>query len=201
MPKEIPIDHPSLDLNKTLEYVFSSLEKGVNGNKHDFHLLVLATIDEDNGPQNRNVVLRKVDMLNALVRFHTDKRSNKINDIKHNETISLLGYDKVDKLQIRLTAKAKIEESEKVLYDVWSKMRTMSRECYRVKDKPGKIINSREDVIFESEGEKKLNGFENFSIINCHINTIETLFLHSAGHIRAKYINKNNKFYGNWLIP
>lgn len=201
MPKEIPIDHPSLDLNNTLEYVFSSLKKGVNGNKHDFHLLVLATIDENNEPQNRNVVLRKVDMFNALVRFHTDKRSNKINDIKHNETISLLGYDKVDKLQIRLTAKAKIEESEKVLYDVWSKMRPMSRECYRVKDKPGKIINSREDVIFESEGEKKLNGFENFSIINCHINTIETLFLHSAGHIRAKYINKNNKFYGNWLIP
>ena len=93
------------------------------------------------------------------------------------------------------------EKSEKVLSDVWSKMRPMSRECYRVKDKPGKIINSRTDVIFKSEEEQNINGFENFSIINCHINTIETLFLHSAGHIRAKYINKNNKFYGNWLIP
>tara|TARA_B100001093_G_C26839787_1_gene1020003 strand:- start:623 stop:1228 length:606 start_codon:yes stop_codon:yes gene_type:complete len=201
MPKEIPIDHPSLDLIETLEYVFSSLEKGVNKNKHDFHLLVLATIDENNEPQNRNVVIRKVDMLNALIRFHTDKRSNKINDIKHNKSISLLGYDKVDKFQIRLTAEAKIEDSEKVLSEIWSKMRPMSKECYRVSDKPGKIIDSRKDVIFQSEGAQDLNGFENFSIINCHINSIETLFLHSAGHIRAKYINKNNKFYGNWLIP
>ena len=28
MPREIPKDHPSLDLKKSLEFVFSNLEKG-----------------------------------------------------------------------------------------------------------------------------------------------------------------------------
>jgi hypothetical protein len=163
--------------------------------------LVLGTIDKDNRPQNRNVVLRKVDMTNSLIRFHTDIRSNKIIDIKNNSSISLLGYDKVNKLQVRLTANAIVEESKEVLSDVWSKMYPMSRECYRVKDAPGKVVASRDEVLFEDEGKDKLNGFENFVIINCHISSIETLFLHSSGHVRAKYIYENGAFHGEWLVP
>ena len=201
MPREIPNDHPSLDLKKSLEFVFSNLEKGVTERGHQFHLLVLGTIDKDNRPQNRNVVLRKVDMTNSLIRFHTDIRSNKIIDIKNNSSISLLGYDKVNKLQVRLTANAIVEESKEVLSDVWSKMYPMSRECYRVKDAPGKVVASRDEVLFEDEGDDKLNGFENFVIINCHISSIETLFLHSSGHVRAKYIYENGAFHGEWLVP
>jgi hypothetical protein len=201
MPREIPNNHPSLDLKKSLEFVFSNLEKGVTERGHQFHLLVLGTIDKDNRPQNRNVVLRKVDMTNSLIRFHTDIRSNKIIDIKNNSSISLLGYDKVNKLQVRLTANAIVEESKEVLSDVWSKMYPMSRECYRVKDAPGKVVASRDEVLFEDEGNDKLNGFENFVIINCHISSIETLFLHSSGHVRAKYIYENGAFHGEWLVP
>jgi hypothetical protein len=201
MPREIPNDHPSLDLKKSLEFVFSNLEKGVTERGHQFHLLVLGTIDKNNRPQNRNVVLRKVDMTNSLIRFHTDIRSNKIIDIKNNSSISLLGYDKVNKLQVRLTANAIVEESKEALSDVWSKMYPMSRECYRVKDAPGKVVASRDEVLFEDEGKDKLNGFENFVIINCHISSIETLFLHSSGHVRAKYIYENGAFHGEWLVP
>ena len=201
MPREIPNNHPSLDLKKSLTFVFSNLEKGVTERGHHFHLLVLGTIDKDNKPQNRNVVLRKVDMAKSLIRFHTDIRSNKIIDIKNNNFISLLGYDKAHKLQIRLMAKAIIEESKEELSDVWSKMYPMSRECYRVTEAPGKVVASREEVLFEDEGDDKLNGFENFVIINCHIISIETLFLHSSGHIRAKYIYENGIFNGEWLVP
>ena len=80
-------------------------------------------------------------------------------------------------------------------------MYPMSRECYRVKDAPGKVVASREEVLFEDEGDDKLNGLENFVIINCHISSIETLFLHSSGHIRAKYIYENGAFHGEWLVP
>ena len=77
MAREIPNDHPSLDLRKSLNFVLSTLEKGVTERGHDLHLLVLATLDENNNPQTRNVVLRKVDLSQSLLRFHTDKRSNK----------------------------------------------------------------------------------------------------------------------------
>ena len=80
-------------------------------------------------------------------------------------------------------------------------MYPMSRECYRVTEEPGKIISSISDVSFQNEGEDKLNGFENFVVINCKINIIETLFLFASGHIRAKYNYKDNEFHGEWLVP
>ena len=201
MVREIPNDHPSLDLKKSLNFVLSTLEKGVTERGHDLHLLVLATLDENNNPQTRNVVLRKVDLSQSLLRFHTDKRSNKILDIKNNNSISLLGYDKSNKLQVRVIAKAEIEESQETLLDIWSHMYPMSKECYRVNDAPGKVVSSKDDVFFEEEGVDKMNGFENFTIVNCYIDSIETLFLHSSGHLRAKYHNKNNQFIGQWLVP
>jgi general stress protein 26 len=122
MSREIPDDHPSLDLKKALKFVLSTLEKGVTERGHDFHLLVLGTLDEENNPQTRNVVLRKVDLSQSLLRFHTDKRSNKILDIKNNNSISLLGYDKSNKLQVRIMARAEIESSQESLLDLWSDM-------------------------------------------------------------------------------
>ena len=195
MSREIPDDHPSLDLKKALNFVLSTLEKGVTERGHDFHLLVLGTLDEENNPQTRNVVLRKVDLSQSLLRFHTDKRSNKILDIKNNNSISLLGYDKSNKLQVRIMARAEIESSQETLLDIWSDMYPMSRECYRVNDAPGKAVSSKD------EGADKMNGFENFTIVNCYIDSIETLFLHSSGHLRAKYQNENNQFTGQWLVP
>ncbi len=56
-----------------------------------------------------------------------NNKSNKIIDIKNNSSISLLGYDKANKLQVRLTANAIIEESKEVLSDVWTKMYPMRR--------------------------------------------------------------------------
>ena len=201
MSREIPDDHPSLGLESSLNFVLETLEQGAIKRNHDFHLLVLGTIDKDNNPQTRNVVLRKVNISQSLIRFHTDKRSNKIFDIQNNNLVSLLGYDKSNKLQIRIMAKAQIENSQEILSDIWSNMYPMSRECYRVNDAPGKIVSSKDDVFFEEEGADKMNGFENFTIVNCYIESIETLFLHSSGHLRAKYQNENNQFTGQWLVP
>lgn len=201
MSRQIADDHPSLDLESSLNFVLETLEEGAIKRNHDFHLLVLGTIDKDNNPQTRNVVLRKVDISQSLIRFHTDKRSNKISDIRSNNSVSLLGYDKSNKLQIRIMAKAQIENSQEILSDIWSNMYPMSRECYRVNDAPGKIVSSKDDVFFEEEGADKMNGFENFTIVNCHIQSIETLFLHSSGHLRAKYQNENDQFIGKWLVP
>jgi hypothetical protein len=201
MSRQIPIDHPSLDLTSSLNFVLSTLEEGAVKRKHDLHLLVLGTVDKDNNPQTRNVVLRKVDISKSLIRFHTDKRSSKILDIQNNNLVSLLGYDKASKLQIRILAKAEIEDSREALLDIWTDMYPMSRECYRVNDAPGKVVSSKDDVFFEDEGTDKMNGFENFTIVNCYIDSIETLFLHSSGHLRAKYQNENNQFTGQWLVP
>ena len=76
-------------------------------------------------------------MKNLTLSFHTDKRSSKIQDIKVNRDICLIGYDKRAKLQIRIDAEANAVEDEEILMDIWQKMYPMSRECYRVSKSPG----------------------------------------------------------------
>ena len=128
-------------------------------------------------------------------------KSIKISDILNNNNINLLSYDRADKLQIRINAKAKLINSEEVLLDIWNAMYPMSRECYRVIESPGNEIASLNDIEFQNEDEEGINGFDNFSAILCDISSIEILYLHHAGHLRANYKNNNGKLDGKWIVP
>ena len=189
------------DLDLALDYALTKIISAINGRDDDLHIFNLVTVDENNNPNTRNVVIRAFSKEDLTVRFHTDKRSKKISDILNNNNINLLSYDRVDKLQIRINAKAKSINSEEVLLDIWNAMYPMSRECYRVIESPGNEIASLNDIEFQREDEEGINGFDNFSAILCDINSIEILYLHHAGHLRANYKNNNGKLDGKWIVP
>ena len=185
----------SLDL--ALNYALTKIMNAIEGRDDDLHILNLVTVDEKNIPNTRNVVIRDFSEEKLTIRFHTDKRSSKISDIQNNNKISLLGYERKDKLQIRFDAEATIIDSDEFLLDIWKGMYPMSRECYRVIESPGSKIKSLEDIKFEEEDDQGLNGFENFVAVSCDIQSIEVLYLHHAGHLRASYINNNGKLNGD----
>ena len=189
------------DLDLALNYALTKIRTAIKGRDDDLHILNLVTIDKKNIPNTRNVVIRDFSEENLTIRFHTDKRSSKISDIKNNNKISLLGYERKDKLQIRFDTEATILDSDEFLLDIWKSMYPMSRECYRVIESPGSKIKSLEDIKFEEEDDQGLNGFENFVAVSCDIQSIEVLYLHHAGHLRASYINNNGKLNGEWIVP
>ncbi|MEC7830825.1 MAG: pyridoxamine 5'-phosphate oxidase family protein [Pseudomonadota bacterium] len=189
------------NLDLALNYALTKITNAIEGRDDDLHILNLVTVDEKNIPNTRNVVIRDFSEENLNIRFHTDKRSTKISDIKNNNKISLLGYERKDKLQIRFDAEATIIDSDEFLLDIWKGMYPMSRECYRVIESPGSKIKSLEDIKFEEEDDQGLNGFENFVAVSCDIQTIEILYLHHAGHLRASYTNNNGKLNGEWIVP
>jgi len=189
----------SLDL--ALENALNKLKRAVKKRNDDLHLLSVVTVDDQNKPNTRNVVLRDFSIDNLTIRFHTDKRSSKIKDIKVNKSICLIGYDKKAKLQIRIDADAYSISDEETLLDIWKKMYPMSRECYRVSRSPGDKIESLNEVTFDKDDETNLIGFDNFAAIQCDIKTIEVLYLSHINHIRAKYNNINGILKGEWIIP
>jgi len=189
----------SLDL--ALDNALNKLKKAVKERNDDLHLLNFVTVDDKNKPNARNVVLRDFSIENLTIRFHTDKRSSKIKDIKRNKAICLIGYDKKAKLQIKIDADAYAIEEEEILMDIWKKMYPMSRECYRVSKSPGDKIESLNEIRFDEDDENNLIGFDNFTAIKCDINSIEILYLSSITHIRAKYYNNNGHLNGEWIIP
>ena len=189
------------DLDLALNYALTKIRTAIKGRDDDLHILNLVTIDKKNIPNTRNIVIRDFSEKKLTIRFHTDKRSSKISDIQNNNKISLLGYERKDRLQIRFDAEATIIDSDKFLLDIWKSMYPMSRECYRVIESPGSKIKSLEDIKFEEEDDQGLNGFENFVAVSCDIQSIEVLYLHHAGHLRANYTNNNGKLNGEWIVP
>lgn len=188
------------DTSFALDYAFTKLAEGVKNRKSHLHLLNLGTVSKDGKPQTRTIVLRYFDSERKIIRFHTDMRSKKIDEIKNNNSISLLGYDNIDKLQIRMECEAKINYSEDFLSDIWSKMNINSKECYSIKKPPGSIINAPQDIDFYSRNIIP-KSFENFIVVICNIKNIDLLYLHNEGHIRANYRLINKQFVGNWVIP
>ena len=189
------------DLDLALNHALTKIRTAIEGRDDDLHILNLVTIDKKNIPNTRNIVIRDFSEKKLTIRFHTDKRSSKISDIQNNNKISLLGYERKDKLQIRFDTEATILDSDEFLLDIWKSMYPMSRECYRVIESPGSKIKSLEDIKFEEEDDQGLNGFENFVAVSCDIQSIEVLYLHHAGHLRASYINNNGKLNGEWIVP
>ena len=189
------------DLDLALNYALTKIRTAIKGRDDDLHILNLVTIDKKNIPNTRNIVIRDFSEKKLTIRFHTDKRSSKISDIQNNNKISLLGYERKDRLQIRFDAEATIIDSDEFLLDIWKSMYPMSRECYRVIESPGSKIKSLEDIKIEEENDQGLNGFENFVAVSCDIQSIEVLYLHHAGHLRANYTNNNGKLNGEWIVP
>ena len=192
-------ENDSLEL--ALENALNKLKRAVKKRNDDLHLLNFVTVDDRNRPNTRNIVLRDFSIEDLIVRFHTDKRSSKIQDIKVNRDVCLIGYDKRAKLQIRIDAEAKAVEDEEILMDIWHKMYPMSRECYRVSKSPGEEIKSLSEIKFDEDNESNLIGYDNFVAIRCDIKSLEILYLGHAGHIRARYINSNGSLNGEWIVP
>ena len=188
-------------LELALENALNKLQKAVKKRNDDLHLINVVTVDEQNRPNTRNVVLRDFSIENLTIRFHTDKRSSKIKDIKLNKDICLIGYDKRAKLQIRIDAEAYSIDNEEILLEIWQKMYPMSRECYRVAKSPGDKIESLAEIKFNDENDSNLVGFDNFAAIQCNVKSMEILYLSHTGHIRAKYNNDSGILKGEWLVP
>ena len=106
-------------LELALENALNKLKRAVKKRNDDLHLLNFVTVDDRNRPNTRNVVLRDFSIEDLTVRFHTDKRSSKIQDIKVNRDVCLIGYDKRAKLQIRIDAEANVVDDEEILMNIW----------------------------------------------------------------------------------
>ena len=61
--------------------IWSFLEEGVKDRNSPFHTPTLVTL-ENNNPAARTLVLRSANKETEILRFHTDQRSKKIEQIK-----------------------------------------------------------------------------------------------------------------------
>ena len=192
------------DLNEIKSKIWSMLEEAVTNRNSQFRIPVFVCGKENNF-DGRIVVLRKADKINNLLQFHSDIRSDKINILKNNNKATFIFYDKEEKIQVRIKVETKINHENDVTKQSWSKTGHISRKCYLVDEGPGAPSENPTSGLkpeldnFEFTMEQSEEGYKNFTVIQCKIQSIEWLYLAAKGHRRARFDLEKN--INTWLIP
>ncbi len=203
------------DTGVTINNIFYSLEdvekdcwlRLLNGSlksKDALHTASVATL-QDGDISLRTMVLRKVLPVEKQLRFHTDIRSHKCQELQQNNNISLLFYDAAARLQLRIKGMAFLYNDNEIAETAWQKTPIASRRTYLTKEPPSSTVEFATSGLDEAYAlrnpteEESETGRKNFGVINIQAQSMDWLWLHHAGHRRAyfDYINKAQ----TWLIP
>ena len=96
---DIPDSYDNIE--QTLITADQILSDAVENAKTLFHSPTVSSI-EDSKIVSRVMVLREFNLKDRFMRFHTDYRAPKIKQYKKNNTATVLGYDPILKVQIKL---------------------------------------------------------------------------------------------------
>ena len=190
--------------NKIFTTVCELLENGANERDHDFHIMTFCTIGKV-GVEARSVVLRNFDKEKNIIRFHTDYRSPKLNDIKNNPNTVCLVYSYKLKTQLRIKTQSSIHYEDSIWNAAWDSTGLSSRKCYLTKYDPSRNIDEKDDGLpLELKGKtpslkQSEEGKKNFCVVDNKILEMDYLFLKSSGHERMQLDFNSNKF--SWIAP
>ncbi|MER0239746.1 pyridoxamine 5'-phosphate oxidase family protein [Fulvimarina sp. MAC8] len=201
------------DLDGTLDNALAELSAAVSDRGHGFRTFTLASIGPEGAPSARIVVLRAVDAPRRQLRFHTDLRSEKVDQLAKNDLVSMVFYDKARKLQLRVNGRAAVKsiaegDGDDLAAQAFAASQPMSRECYRVEPGSGSIIDapdgySHAAVSDREDGDVLTDpGAEHFAAVVVTFDVIEVLYLAAEGHRRSRFEwSDGGAFQGVWLTP
>lgn len=197
------------DLNLSFAKAWDLIEPGASKRTSPAHTPVVGTIGGDGVPQLRIMVLREADRANRRLRFHTDVRSTKIHEIASNGKASVLMYDAAEKLQLRLSGEARVQNDATDVDDAWSSSTTFARRCYMAERPPATPSpNPTSGLPNWIEGRQPdelqlLDARANFAVLWFEIHSIEWLYLANQGHRRARWDwhDGTQSWHGSWLVP
>lgn len=185
------------NIDETLESAKLILSEAVPNTQTLFHTPVVSTIHE-NKIVSRVMVLREFNFDKKILRFHTDNRAAKIDNLTKNPSSTVIGYDADLKIQIKMQGHAKVHIDDEVAKIAWNESTPRSKKCYSVKGGSSKKIENPGDydiTNFEVE-----DGYQNFAVIIFNFLSLEFLYLKSSGHRRALH-DWYDDYSSTWLVP
>lgn len=173
------------------------------------HTPVVATLTGNGIPSQRVMVLRAFDRASATLRFHTDARAAKVDQVGDASPVSILAYDPGAKRQFRLTGTARIETATPAADEAWAEATLFAKRCYLADPAPGTVSKGPVSGLPEDiEGRKPDDDAEvapgraNFALLLAEIDTIEFLHLAHTGHRRTLFRRSaDGQWQGQWLVP
>ena len=187
------------NLDETLAEAWRLFSDGVSDRRSPFHVPTLATIGLDGRPRLRTVVLRACDPAKRQLRFHTDVRGVKADEIARDPRVALHGYDPAAKAQIRIEGHAAIHGADEIASSAWSNSLAISRACYAINPAPGTVLDMAGDYDVPAEAGEDSDALQNFRAVIITATRLEWLYLARRGHRRAVFDLVNHE--ASWLAP
>ena len=185
------------DINQTLKISDMILTNAVENAKTLFHSPTVSSIDES-GINSRVMVLREFNLKKRFMRFHTDYRAPKIKQYKKNNIASVLCYDPILKIQIKLQGIIDVNYQNSITRSAWDGSTTRSKKCYLVKG--GSSLKISNPAKYDLKDGNIEDGYMNFAVLIFSFTTLEFLHLKSSGHRRALHI-WDDELQSSWLVP
>lgn len=185
-------DNPKQRLADLHSKIWRTLEHAVADGSAPARTMALATVGECGGAEARMVVLRGADPNTAQLFFHTDVMSAKVSEISDAPQATLLSWDPVQKLQIRLKCKITVKSGPEVEAH-WRRIPAPSRNAYGVLPHPGSPLMLPEALNINPRSER-------FAVMACQVNTIDALIIAETCHSRARF-QRAEDWTGHWIAP
>lgn len=200
----ITLNHISYQLSDLEKDCWHRLVNGATKSRDPFHTPCIASLNQ--GEINmRTVVLRKALPTERTLRFHTDIRSPKWNELKINPCISALFYDASERIQLRIKGISVLHHMDTLTHEAWQKTTLSSRRCYLSDISPSRFSDIPSSGLPEHIEQEKFSleeselGLPNFGIVSIQVQSIDWLWLNHAGHRRAYFDYVNDTYH--WMIP
>ena len=187
------------NLDAAYEHAWSLLMRGGVDRRSPFHTPTVATIGIDGRPRLRTVVLRHASATTQLLRFHTDIRSDKVQELGRDARVALHFYDATAKIQVRVEGEARVEANGPTADEAWANSQRMSRVCYGTAPAPGSKIDAGDGFVLPQTDDAVALGRVHFCVVLVHAATLEWLYLASEGHRRASFDERSGARV--WLAP
>ena len=197
------------DLDLSLAEAKALIADGACDRKRSAHHPVVATIGCDGSPSQRVMILRAVDWERRRLRFHTDYRTTKVEELGQRNLASVLIYEPDAKIQLRLAGTATVHTKGAVVDSAWDEATLFARRCYLAEQSPGKIspeplsglpanVEGRQPTEQEVAAARV-----NFAALIVEFGEIEWLYLANSGHRRARWQwdSAAADWRRNWLVP
>jgi pyridoxamine 5'-phosphate oxidase len=190
------------DLTEILNESWRLMARGVADRRSSFHHPTVATLGDDGRPRLRTVILRGCHVPSRTLRFHTDDRSQKVQEITRDPRVGLHFYDPTAKIQLRLDGVATLHREDSIADSAWAATRSFSRQCYGIQPGPGvKLDEGKDFTLPETTDEATAPGRANFCPVTVEVKSVEWLYLAAAGHRRAMFNWDGAAVSSQWLTP
>lgn len=166
-----------IDYARMPDEVWQRLSDASDDAAHWFRLHVVATVDADNRPNARTLVLRGVKREDALLWFHTDARTPKVEQLRANTRICTVCYDARLGLQLRFDGIATIHHQDDLACHHWTQHGLAVKYAYGISHRPGERIAENDPRSLKArerlaEG-READGYEHFAVIEMRIEQID----------------------------